>query len=194
MKQCIKRVASIICFIIVVPFYIFYKLESSIIRTEQPFCGMSQLFSLIPGLIGEYMRREFYKLSLQKCSDDCCICFGTIFSHPTAEVWKGVYIGAYCTIGMVSIGENVLLGSNVDIMSGRRQHSFERLDLPIKEQDGKFKRIHIGADTWVGNGAIIMANVGAKCIIGAGSVVNQDIEDFSIAAGNPAGIVKKREV
>ena len=191
MKQLIKKVVSAVCFIIVIPFYILYKLESFIIRTEQPFCGMSQFFSLIPGLIGEYLRREFYKLSLQKCSDDCCISFGTIFSHRTSEIGKGVYIGAYCTIGNVSLGENVLLGSNVDILSGRRQHSFKDLGLPIKEQDRKFEKVTIGEDTWIGNGAIIMASVGKKCVIGAGSVVVKEVEDYSIAAGNPAEITRR---
>ena len=38
-----------------------------------------------------------------------------------------------------------------------------------------------------------MANVGKKCIVGAGSVVVSDVEDFSIVVGNPAKLVKKRE-
>ena len=194
MRRLIKKIVSAACFIIVIPFYILYKLESFIIRTEQPFCGMSQLFSLIPGLIGEYLRREFYKLSLKKCSDDCCISFGSIFSHPTAEIGKGVYIGAYCTIGNVSLEKNVLLGSNVDITSGKKQHSFENLELPIKEQKRNFERITIGEDTWIGNGAIIMANVGKKCVVGAGSVVVEEVEDYSIAAGNPARVIKKRKI
>jgi acetyltransferase-like isoleucine patch superfamily enzyme len=37
-----------------------------------------------------------------------------------------------------------------------------------------------------------MGNIGKKCIIGAGSVVTKDIEDYSIAAGNPARIIRKR--
>lgn len=192
MKQCIKRIVSTICFIAIIPFYILYKLEGLIIRTEQPFCGMAQFFSLMPGLCGEYLRREFYKLALKRCSDDCCISFGTIFSHPSAEIGKGVYIGAYCTIGTVSLGDNVLLGSNVDIVSGRQQHSFEDIELLIKEQDRKFERVYIGEDTWVGNGAIIMANVGKKCVIGAGSVVVEKVEDYSITAGNPARVIKRR--
>ena len=38
-----------------------------------------------------------------------------------------------------------------------------------------------------------MADVGAKCIIGAGSVVVDDVEDYSVAVGNPARVVKKRK-
>ncbi|HEX4937284.1 MAG TPA: acyltransferase, partial [Candidatus Kapabacteria bacterium] len=34
--------------------------------------------------------------------------------------------------------------------------------------------------------------VGKKCIIGAGSVVTDDVEDYSIVVGNPAKVVKKR--
>ena len=50
----------------------------------------------------------------------------------------------------------------------------------------------IGQDTWVGNGAIIMASVGRKCVVGAGSVVTHDVEDLSVVAGNPARLIRKR--
>src|SRR3989338_783106 len=167
MKELLKNLISTILKIIVLPFYIFYKMETFFIKTEQPFCGMSQFFSLIPGLIGEYARREFYKLSLKKCSNNCCISFGTIFSHSDAEIGEGVYIGAYCSIGTASIGNGALIGTKVDIISGKAQHLFCNPDLPLKEQACAFKRIFIGKNTWIGNGAIIMADVGAKCIIGA---------------------------
>jgi acetyltransferase-like isoleucine patch superfamily enzyme len=38
-----------------------------------------------------------------------------------------------------------------------------------------------------------MANVGKKCVIGAGSVVVSDIPDYSIAAGNPARVIRARD-
>ena len=193
MKRLLKKIASTVCFLAVIPFYILYRLESLIIRREQPFCDMSQFFSLIPGLTGEYIRREFYKLSLQKCSHDCCISFGTIFSHPTAEIGTRVYIGAYCTLGTVSLGDDVLLGSNVNIVSGKSQHNFYDHELSINEQGGTLDRIFVGDDTWIGNGATIVANVGRKCVIGAGSVVSEDIEEYSIAVGNPARVIKKRK-
>lgn len=192
MKQLGKKTASIICFILAIPLYLFYKLESFFIKTEQPFCGMSQCLSMFPGLFGEYLRREFYKLTLRKCSNDCCISFGTIFSHPNAEIGKSVYIGTNCTIGSVSLGDNTLIGSNVDILSGKKQHSFKTLERPIREQERNFEKISIGVDTWIGNGAIIMADVGDKCVIGAGSVVVDEIDNFSVAAGNPARIIDKR--
>ena len=190
MKKIVKKIASTICFVIAFPFYMFYRLESFLLKTEQPFCGMSQFVSLFPGIGGEYLRREFYKLSLKSCSDDCCISFGTIFSHPGVEIGKGVYIGAYCTIGLVSLGDNVLLGSNVDITSGRRQHCFDSTDKPIRQQGRVFQRVYIGQDSWIGNGVIVTADIGTKCIVGAGSVVVKQIDDLGVAVGNPARVIK----
>ncbi|MCD6460109.1 acyltransferase [bacterium] len=153
---------------------------------------MSQFFSLLPGLIGNYLRRAFYFLSLKKCSLDCCISFGTIFSSPLCEIGNEVYIGTYCTIADVTLGDDVLLGSNVDIINGTKQHYIDKLDIPIKEQGGEFPKISIGEDTWIGNGAVVMCNIGRKCVIGAHAVVNKEISDYCIAVGNPAKTVKKR--
>ena len=38
-----------------------------------------------------------------------------------------------------------------------------------------------------------MANIGKKCIVGAGSVVTNDVGDYSIVAGNPARVIRKRK-
>jgi virginiamycin A acetyltransferase len=54
-------------------------------------------------------------------------------------------------------------------------------------------KVTIGEDCWVGNGALIMANIGDKCIVGAASVVTKDIPDYSIVAGNPAKIIRNRK-
>jgi len=37
-----------------------------------------------------------------------------------------------------------------------------------------------------------MANVRKKCIVGTGSLVTKDVEDFSLVAGNPARVIGKR--
>jgi len=192
MKNFLKHFFNLICIILVLPLFIIYKLLCVFLDSEQTFQGMSQFFSLFPGVIGNYLRRSFYFLSLKKCSLDCCISFGTVFSSPLSEIGKEVYIGTYCTLGDVNLGDNVLLGSNVDIINGAKQHYIDNLDIPIKEQGGEFPKVSIGEDTWIGNGALVMCNVEKKCVIGAHALVNKEIPEYSIAVGNPAKIVKKR--
>ena len=106
----------------------------------------------------------------------------------------GVYIGAQCNIGSCHIKENALIASGVHIMSGKNQHNFDDIETPIQQQGGVFEQVIIGEDSWVGNGALIMANVGRKCIVGAGSVVTKDVPDYSVVVGNPAKVVKSRLV
>lgn len=192
MKKIIKSIVSLLFLLLALPFFIIYRIEAILVGRDKAFQGASQFFSLFPGLSGGYFRREFYILALKKCSRDSYIGFGTIFSHPTAEIGRYVYIGTNCTIGNVFIADHATIGSNVDIMSGRRQHFTANINIPVQEQGGEYIKIRVGEDAWIGNGAAIMANIGKKSMVGAGSVVVEDIEDLAVAAGNPAKIIRKR--
>ncbi len=157
------------------------------------FSAFSQMLSLVPGKSGSYIRKAFYRWTMSYCAPSCVIGFGTIFSQLDTEIGKGVYIGPQCNIGMCRIENDCLLGSGVHILSGKRQHNFGDIENPIQEQGGVYEKVTIGEDTWIGNGAIVSANVGKKCIVGAGAVVVQDVPAFSIVAGNPAKTVKRRK-
>ncbi len=66
---------------------------------------------------------------------------------------------------------------------------------PIKGQPLKSKGdIIVDDDAWLGVGVIVMDNVriGKGTVVGAGSVVTQDIPDEAIAAGTPERILRKR--
>jgi acetyltransferase-like isoleucine patch superfamily enzyme len=56
------------------------------------------------------------------------------------------------------------------------------------------EEIEIGADCWIGSSAVIMANVGARTTIGAGSVVVKDIPAGVVAVGNPAKTIQETQV
>jgi len=163
-----------------------------LLKSDTLFATFSQTLSLIPGKVGSYLRAGFYRFSLTHCTPDAYIAFLTLFSQRDTEIESGVYIGPQCNIGRCKIGKNALLGSNVHIMSGKEQHNFSDLDIPVRDQGGVFKKVKIGENTWIGNGALIMANVGHSCIVAAGAVVVNDIDDYAIVAGNPAKIVKMR--
>lgn len=183
------RGAAIVC--MVVP-YVCFRLGAALLGPVRAFAGWSQALSLVPGLTGEYLRWGFYRLALARCGDDACISFGTVISHPTASIGRTVYIGPFGSIGDVDLADDVLLGSHVSVANGGGQHGIERLDVPIREQAGQWRRITIGADTWIGDRAVVLADVGRHCVIGAGSVVTEAVPDFAIAAGIPARVLRYR--
>jgi acetyltransferase-like isoleucine patch superfamily enzyme len=191
-KSILKSLVNAFCLVVVFPLFIVHCIRASVGGKDSSFWACSQFLSLLPGSWGSYLRKNFYRLSMTRCDKDCAILFGTIFSHADTEIGKGVYIGPHCNIGRCKIEDYCTLGSNVHIMSGKHQHHFDDLNIPIQEQGGVFEKVVIGEDTWIGNCALIMANVGKKCIIGAGSVVTKDVEDFFIVAGNPARVIRKR--
>ena len=192
MKSVLKWIADALALVLVFPAFLAYCLARLLLGPNKAFPGWSQLFSLFPGLTGAYLRRAFYRLVLPRCASGSFIQFGTVFSHPTAEVGRDVYVGVYCCLGDVTLEDDVLLGSHVSIMNGAAQHGTDRLDIPIREQPGVWPRILIGRDSWVGDRAIIMANIGQHCVIGAGSVVTTPIPDFAIAVGVPARVLRYR--
>lgn len=187
-----KAIAETVALILVVPPLLIYWTASLLVGPDRAFPGWSQAFSLIPGWWGVYLRRAFYRRVLRRCGPGCCLCFGTVFSHPSAEVGKDVYIGLFCSIGGVTLEDDVLVSSHVSIMNGGAQHGIERLDIPIREQPGRWDRITIGRDSWIGEHSVVMADVGKQCVIGAGSVVTRAIPDYAVAAGVPARVIRYR--
>lgn len=54
--------------------------------------------------------------------------------------------------------------------------------------------VKIGHDVWIGHGAVILpgVSIGTGSVVGAGSIVTKDVDDYSIVAGNPARLIRKR--
>ncbi len=193
MKETVKNLANFVASLLALPFVGCYQLSKALIGETQAFPGYSQAVSVLPGFCGIYFRRSFYRFVLPYVGRDACICFGTVFSHPGVSVGNTAYLGVGCMIGDAEIGDDVLIGSHVSIINGNRQHGIDRLDLPIREQAGVYPRITIGQDSWIGDRAIVMSNVGRHCVIGAGSVVTKPVNDFEIVVGNPAKVIGRRD-
>jgi virginiamycin A acetyltransferase len=170
-----------------------YRTLAAIVGPNRTFPGVSQLISLFPGLSGQYLRRAFYAWVLPRCGRGSVVSFGTVFSHPTIEIGDHAYLGVYCCIGDVTIEDDVLVGSHVSITNGSRQHGTSRLDIPVREQPGEWPRVTIGRDTWIGDRAVVMADVGEHCVVGAGAVVTRPVPDYAIVVGSPARIVGWRK-
>jgi virginiamycin A acetyltransferase len=192
MMAIFKRIAQCFALAAVLPAVLAYRLGALFLGPAKAFAGWSQAFSLLPGLTGEYLRAAFYRLVLPEFGENARITFGTIFSHPTATVGRSVYVGAFCALGDVALERDVLIASHVSIANGKSQHGIDRLDVPIREQPGVWSRVTIGEDSWIGDRAVVLADVGRHCVIGAGSVVTQPIPDYAIAVGVPARVIRYR--
>ena len=92
----------------------------------------------------------------------------------------------------------VTLGDNVYISLDAKFICHDGAVLPFRKEIPDLditKRINIGNNVFIGLGALILpgVTVGDNCIIGAYSVVSQDVPDGVVVAGNPAKIIKKTE-
>lgn len=150
----------------------------------------AQACALAPGLPGDYLRIAFYKLTLEQCSLDSRVSFGSFFAHPGAVVGQGVYIGSYCVLGSCRIGDRTQVASHVQILSGRRQHPRDASGQIRGASAGEFQMIDVGPDCWIGASAVVMAPVGERTTIGAGAVVVRPVEAGVVAVGNPARVIK----
>jgi acetyltransferase-like isoleucine patch superfamily enzyme len=187
MKQLLQKIIFSFCLVLTSPLSILYKLT----RSRSLFADQGQLLALVPGKIGSYIRIAYYHMTLKKCPVNGYIGFGTFFPHPEVELGTGFFIGGYCIVGMSKIGDHATIASFVSILSGKNQHGYKDIGKPIQEQPGVFKKITIGDNCWIGNTAVIMADLGKQNIVGAGSVVVSDSGDYEVLSGNPARVVKK---
>ncbi len=94
-------------------------------------------------------------------------------------------------IGPVIMGNYVMLAQNV-VISGLN-HGYQDISVPPRLQKVVTKQITIEDNAWIGANSVITAGVtiGKHAVIGAGSVVTKDIPPYSVAAGNPAKVIKK---
>ena len=142
MKKTAKAVAAVLALVLILPCWLGFLLSSLFLGRGKAFAGWSQAMSLFPGLCGVHLRRAFYKLVLPRCEADCCLSFGVIFSHPTVEIGRSVYVGPFCCIGDVTLEDDVLIASHVSITNGGAQHGIARLDIPGARAAGDLSAHH----------------------------------------------------
>jgi len=192
MKFLLKKLAFLCGSIVVSPLVAIFYLLQHLTSAKSFFQGCSQLLSIVPFRLGVYLRAAFYKHTCNNVDREVNIGFLTLLSQSNTDIDKNTYIGSQCNIGSCSIGKDCLFGSGVHILSGKNQHNFSDIDIPIRNQGGTIEKIEIGENCWIGNNATIMADIGSNSIVAAGSVVVNSVPEKSIVAGNPAKVVKIR--
>lgn len=113
------------------------------------------------------------------------------------EIGEGTHIQPECQfsayVGNITVGKNVQIAPRCAFYPYDHGISPDKsiMDQPLLTRGG----ILVKDEAWIGYGVIILDNVriGVGAVVGAGSVVKEDIPDFAISAGIPAKIIKMRE-
>jgi acetyltransferase-like isoleucine patch superfamily enzyme len=111
-----------------------------------------------------------------------------------------VTIGDRCLIGRgsgivghfsITIGNDVWTGHHVYITD--QNHGYEDVSQPISLQTQPERPVTIGDGSWLGHGSVVLPGVtiGRHVVIGANSVVTNDIPDFCVAVGAPAKVIRR---
>jgi len=165
--------------------------EARLSGRNEVFLFWGQAFALSPGLPGKYLRKCFYFLTLRSCSLRCDLGFLSYFSDRRSEVGRGAYVGCGVSVGLASLGDGCLVGNRACILNGGWQHTLGPDGRLTPFDHASARYVQIGTETWIGEGAIVMADVGSRCIIGAGSVVSGPVPDGCLVAGNPARFLRR---
>jgi maltose O-acetyltransferase len=146
--------------------------------------------------MGVIIRHLIYSFLFKHIAGLSKIYAGVYFTHTYGiSVGKNFSINSGALLdgrGAISIGDHVMIGPNVVIASSN--HVIDDLSKPMAEINHRLEPINIGSDVWIGASAVIVGGVtiGNGAVIAAGSVVTSNIDDFKVAGGVPAKIIKDR--
>ena len=171
-----------------------FTCRAAVFGRDRALEGSMQWLSLIPGLPGQYIRRAFLSRVLDGCHETAVVECGTTLSRAGTRLDEHAYVGPACRLGLVHIERNVLIASGVHIPSGPSTHRIDDLSRPIREQGRGERLVRIGAGAWIGEAAVVMADVGADAVVGAGAVVTHPVPPRAIVAGVPARVIRVRGV
>lgn len=180
-----------------------------------------ELYSRFAGGLGEFdalMRNIVCRALVKQFGNSVDIAAGVSFKHPeTFSIGNGVFLGTgtfiqgwydgKCTIGdYVWIGPHSYFDARILVIEdyvgwgpGAKvlgcAHTGRPADVPVVKTDLIIKPVRIGRWADIGVNAVIMpgVTVGQGSIVGAGAVVTEDVEPFTVVAGVPARVLRKRE-
>ena len=109
-------------------------------------------------------------------------------SSPCIRIQEQLYIGNYVNIG----GNCMIYDTDAHPIDYMARRGLKKVDLNNPRTFVQSAPVTIEDDVWIGANCIILKGVtiGARSVIGAGSVVTKSIPADCIAAGNPAKVIK----
>jgi acetyltransferase-like isoleucine patch superfamily enzyme len=156
----------------------------------------SPFLEFLPFLVGSPVRRLFFKLLCRRMGREIFIAQNVSIRH-AYNLSMGHHVGInqgsiiHCR-GGVTIGNHVFLGQRVIINTG--DHHYADADTIIWEQGAFYRPVTIGNDVFLGMGSMILPGVTVAdgTVVAAGAVVTRDTEPYSVMAGVPARVIRRR--
>jgi acetyltransferase-like isoleucine patch superfamily enzyme len=189
-RQMAKNLLGGFAQIVVAPCAALVAAASRLGDRNETFNFFAHVFALAPGLPGMYLRRAFYRWTLQDCASDCFIGFGAVFTHRHVRVEPAAYIGPYSLIGAATLRRGCLIGSRTSIVSGRNLHELQPDGTWGPAKTSKLRPVEVGEHSWIGEASTLIADIGRGALVGAGSVVTSPVPPGVMVAGNPARFVR----
>lgn len=135
------------------------------------------------------------KLILAQCGKNVNIEKGAQFGTDVV-LGNNSGIGCYAQISNhVRIGNDVMMGPYCFIYTSN--HQTNSTDIPMWKQGFSAPRpVVIDDDVWIGSRVTILpgVHIGKGCVLGAGAVITKDVPPYAVVGGNPAKILKYRNV
>lgn len=177
------------------------------INRGEPVTGEGDLHHFMRQITEETLRLTAELNNQYHTQEEICAIFAQITGKPTPEgfrlfppfytnigrnisVGKGVFINTGCHFGDqggITLGDNVLLGSNVVIATVN--HDFD----PKNRRTAWPAPVVIGNNVWIGSSVTIVPGVtiGDGAIVAAGAVVTKDVPPNTVVAGVPARVLRE---
>jgi acetyltransferase-like isoleucine patch superfamily enzyme len=159
------------------------------IQTQYPTC------KFYSGVVVENSSFEGYNVLFKNVVVSSCFLGSHSYVQKKSTLFNAE-IGRFC-----SIASSVSIGPGMHKTDGVSTHpAFYLKNTPLVKVFSKIdmiptsSKVNIGHDVWIGERAIILdgVTIGSGAIIAAGSVVNKDVEPYSIVGGVPAKHIKFR--
>lgn len=167
--------------------------DEEIMKEQDPYTNRLAEFNTYDRSDSDAFNKYIHEV-FAECGENCWIepPFHANWGGAHVHVGDNFYANFNLTLvddGHIYIGDNVMFGPNVTIATANHP-----IDPELRRRALQYNMdVHIGNNVWIGAGAVIVPGVtiGDDSVIGALSVVTNDIPSGVVAVGNPCRIIRE---